>query len=77
MTAMLPALQATLGGRIIDHDGDQRLHLGDGFIYCGLTGKIRLQLDGRIYDLGRMTDSPETVVRHYCAAVAGVAAVTQ
>lgn len=72
-TALSPAriLADRLNAVLLDNHGDPRLLLpGGGFIYCGFTGKVRLDLPGRVVvTLGRWADGPDALAEACRTAV--------
>lgn len=78
MSHMTPATAATLAdtlhGRVVDHFGDTRVLVGADIIYCGITGRIKVDRRGRVIELGGLSDGAESIAAAYRLAVRGVSA---
>ena len=70
MTAPLTALASALGGRLVDHDGDQRVHVDRDVVYAAPTGAVKLDHRGHITKIGRWDDETDVLVAAYREVVA-------
>jgi hypothetical protein len=76
MSALIDDLAHNIGGDLIANDGDPHILVPGGFIYCGITGKVRLQTEGRVFDLGTTAETADSLAGKYAVVVAALSEVT-